>query len=140
MKTIYWKLHLKAGPEKIFKLLMSSAGRAKFWAEEAIEENNTIHFVFPNGQTYISTILKTVPNKEFHLNYFDSLVKFQLEPSLSGGTDLSLINENVEEDEFAEVNAGWVSVLMNLKAVADFQCDLRNHNPDKSWDQGYVDN
>ena len=42
--------------------------------------------------------------------------------------NLLRINENINENEFNEVYAGWVSVLMNLKAVADFQCDLRNHN------------
>ncbi len=41
---------------------------------------------------------------------------------------------------FSEVKAGWVSLLMNLKAVADFKCDLRNHDLEKTWDQGYADN
>ena len=140
MKAIYWKLHLKTEPKVIFDFLATSDGRAKFWSEQANEENGLIHFVFPNGQTYDSSILKIVPNTEFHIDYFNSLVKFKLKACENGGTDLSLINEGVAEREFSEVNAGWVSVLMNLKAVADFHCDLRNHNPIKTWDQGYVDN
>ena len=68
------------------------------------------------------------------------MVKFGLEPTVNDGTDLTLVNEGVDEDEFSEVHAGWVSVLMNLKAVADFQADLRNHDPQRTWDQGYVDN
>ncbi len=140
MKTITWKLHLKSDPKSVYDLLSTSAGRSKFWSEEATEEDGIIHFVFPNGQKYKSRIIKTIPDQEFHLDYFNSLVKFHLNSSENGGTDLLLINENVSESDFAEVNAGWVSVLMNLKAVADFQCDLRNHNPKKTWDEGYADN
>ncbi|WP_411030154.1 SRPBCC domain-containing protein [Spongiimicrobium sp. 3-5] len=140
MKTITWKLFLKSEPNSVFDLLSTSEGRTKFWSENATEEGRIIHFLFPNGQTYDSQIIKTISNKEFHLDYFNSLVKFKLMPSENGGTDLTLINENVSESDFSEVNAGWISVLMNLKAVADFQCDLRNHDPKKTWDQGYADN
>ncbi len=140
MKTITWKLHLKSDPNSVFNFLTTSSGRSKFWCENEVEKGNIIQFLFPNGQTYDSQIIKTTPNKEFHLDYFNSLVKFLLIPLENGGTDLTLINENVPESEFCETKAGWVSVLMNLKATADFQCDLRNHNPGKTWDQGYADN
>jgi len=33
-----------------------------------------------------------------------------------------------------------VSVLLALKAVADFGVDLRNHDRRRSWTAGYVDN
>jgi hypothetical protein len=36
--------------------------------------------------------------------------------------------------------AGWVSVLLALKAAADFGIDLRNHDPARTWNKGYVDN
>ncbi len=140
MKTITWKLNLKSDPNLVFKLLTTSNGRSKFWCENTAKKGNLIHFLFPNGQTYDSQIIETIPNKEFHLDYFNSLVKFILIPSENGGTDLTLINENVSESDFSEINAGWISVLMNLKAIADFQCDLRNHDPKKTWDQGYADN
>ena len=140
MKTVTWKLHLNSNPKSVFDLLSTSEGRKKFWAENAPEQSGVIHFLFPNGQAYDGEILKTIPSKEFHIDYFNSVVKFSLEPSETGGTKLTLINENVTERDFSEVNAGWISVLMNLKAVADFQCDLRNHDKQKTWDQGYVDN
>ncbi|PRX54787.1 SRPBCC family protein [Flagellimonas meridianipacifica] len=140
MKTITWKLHLKSNTQDVFSLLSTSEGRKKFWAERADEDNGVINFLFPNGQTYKGRILEMIPNKRFHLDYFDSMVKFHLKPSHDGGTDLVLINENVQENEFSEVNAGWISVLMNLKAVADFQCDLRNHDSKRTWDQGYAEN
>ncbi|UII76895.1 SRPBCC domain-containing protein [Flagellimonas sp. HMM57] len=140
MKTISWKIHLIANPKRIFDLLTTPEGRKSFWAESAEENNGTIHFVFPNGETYDSKILKINPNEEFHIDYFDSLVKFNIEPIENRGSDLSLINEAVSENDYNEVHAGWVSVLMNLKAVADFNRDLRNHDPKRTWNQGYVDN
>ena len=140
MKSITWKLHLKSNPKVVFDLLTTPEGEMKFWAEKVTQVDEEIQFSFPNGQTYDSQIIKSKPNKEFHLDYFNSLVKFHLELSGTGGTDLTLINENVSESDFSEVHAGWISVLMNLKAVADFHCDLRNHNPKKTWDHGYVDN
>ncbi|WP_299549944.1 SRPBCC domain-containing protein [Seonamhaeicola sp.] len=140
MKSITWKLNLRSKPQVVFDLLNTPEGRMKFWTEKATQDQNNIHFSFPNGQTYDGRILVSRPHKEFHLEYFDSLVKFTLRPSVEGGTDLTLMNENVSESDFSEVHAGWISVLMNLKAVADFNCDLRNHDPEKTWDQGYVNN
>jgi hypothetical protein len=35
--------------------------------------------------------------------------------------------------------AGWVSVLLALKAAADFRVDLRSHDPQRTWSQGYAD-
>jgi len=140
MKSITWKLHLKSDPHVVFDLLTTSEGRMKFWVEKASQDDDKIHFFFPNGQTYEGRVIISNPYKEFQLDYFNSLVKFHLEPSENGGTDLTLINENISESDFPEVNAGWISVLMNLKAVADFECDLRNHDPKKTWDQRYADN
>lgn len=139
-KTITWRLNLKSSPVEVFQLLTTSEGRKRFWVEESKEEKGLIHFFFPNGQTYKGQILKINPSQEFQLDYFDSLVKFLLTPLKNGGTDLVLTNENVPDSDFLDVHAGWVSVLMNLKAVADFNCDLRNHDPKKTWDQAYVDN
>ena len=38
-----------------------------------------------------------------------------------------------------EHRAGWVSVLLALKAAVDFAVDLRNRDPDRTWEDGYVD-
>jgi hypothetical protein len=50
------------------------------------------------------------------------------------------VNDRIAPEEWHEHYAGWVSVLMNLKAYADFGIDLRNHHPDYTWDNHYVDN
>jgi hypothetical protein len=57
-----------------------------------------------------------------------------------GGTDLELTDRGVPAQDRTEVIAGWVSVLMALKAAVDFGGDLRNHNQQRTWETGFADN
>jgi hypothetical protein len=139
-RRIKWKIHCVSPADKIFKLLNSNEGRKNFWAESAEEINGEIHFLFPNGETYISKIVMRIPNSEFSIIYFDTTVTFKLSKSKKPGTDLTLINNNVPAIEYEEIKAGWVSVLLALKAFADFGIDLRNHSKEKNWNTGFVDN
>jgi hypothetical protein len=50
------------------------------------------------------------------------------------------VDASVKEEWKGEVRAGWVSVLLALKAAADFGVDLRNHDAARTWAQGYCDN
>ena len=59
---------------------------------------------------------------------------------MAGGTDLLLTETGTPPAERAESLAGWVSVLMALKAAVDHGVDLRNHDARRSWAQGYVEN
>jgi hypothetical protein len=140
MKTVELKIYLKSSTKKVFEFLNSTNGREKFWAERAPGKDGIIHFTFPNGESYSSKILRIIQNREFHIDYFNSYVKFFLVPAENNGTDLTLINEGIEDHEYLNIHSGWVSVLLNLKAAADCNCDLRNHNKNKTWDQKYVDN
>jgi len=53
---------------------------------------------------------------------------------------LILTDTGVPTEHRTEVMAGWVSVLMSLKAAVDFGIDLRMHDPERHWDNGYVEN
>lgn len=140
MKTVKWKIHLKSGPDAVFRFLTSAQGREKFWSEKAPERNGFIYFTFPNGERYDSKILNVTPNKEFSIEYFNSVVHIGLEPAKDNGTHLTLINEGILDDQYLDIHAGWVSVLLNLKAAVDFKCDLRNHDKNRTWNEKYVDN
>jgi len=48
LNVIRWKLHLKSSPQDVYQLLSTNEGRARFWAESAIEQDGMIHFMFPN--------------------------------------------------------------------------------------------
>ena len=139
--SIQWSLHLQSPPEKVYRMLATDEGRAQFWAESAVEQGGHIHFLFPNGQSWRGEILAQRSPHLFRIVYLGgSTVTFSLETDGAVGTDLTLTDEGVPGDYRCEVIAGWVSVLMALKAAADFGVDLRNHDPRRTWDQGFADN
>ena len=140
MKDIHWKLHLKSSPEKVFAFLSTDEGRTRFWAESTTEKEGFIHFKFMNGLEYRGRKLVAQSPYRFEVDYFQTRVEFQLAGDNTGGTDLSLCNYQVPPHEYEEVRAGWLSVLLALKAAVDFGVDLRNHDRTRTWDQGYVDN
>ena len=100
-----------------------------------------IHFVFPNGAEWKGRILEKNPPHRFRVEYYGgSITTFELSPDGSGGTNLTLTDAGISAEDRTEVIAGWVSVLMALKASVDFGTDLRNHDPERTWDEGYVEN
>lgn len=140
-QKIEWRLHLNAPPTAVFEVIATDEGRARFWAESATEVNGMVHFKFPNGQQWRGRIREKTPPRRFSIHYFgDSVTTFELADDGRGGTDLLLQDVGVPAQHRAEVIAGWVSVLLALKAAVDFGVDLRNHDPQRTWDQGYVEN
>lgn len=86
-------------------------------------------------------IIQTIPPHHYELLYFrNSVARFTLEEDDRGSTNLTLKDTGVPAAHRTEVTAGWVSVLMALKAAVDFGIDLRAHDPDRHWDNGYVEN
>lgn len=136
---ICWRLHLGSPPEKVYEFLTTAEGRSAFWAESANEEDGVIRFVFANGQSLESRILERRPPCFFSLAYFGgSQVSFEL-VAADDGTDLTLKEVNVPANERDANQAGWVAVLLHLKAAVDFGVDLRNHDAERTWEAGYVD-
>ena len=134
---IEWRIHLASTPERVYEFLASASGRAAFWAESAPERDGTIEFRFPDGLQLSSRILAVEPPHRLTLTYFgDSEATFSLCADESGGCDLSLSDTASD----AETMAGWVSVLLALKAAVDFRVDLRNHDSARTWSRGYADN
>ena len=139
--VITWRLHLSSSTEEVYQMLSTNEGRARFWAESAVETNMTIDFIFPNGQKWRGRIIEQIPSKRFVVEYLgDSVTSFDLEDDGSGGSLLTLRDSAVRAEEWEEVTAGWVSVLMALKAAVDFGIDLRNHDSRYIWEEGFVEN
>jgi uncharacterized protein YndB with AHSA1/START domain len=138
--AIRWRIHLRSPPARVHEYLATADGRSRFWAQSADQNGSHIEFVFSNGQRLRSTIHEDNPPDRFALSYFGgSRVTFQLEPDGAGGTDLTLTEEGVASGERDDNLAGWVTVLLMLKAAVDFGVDLRNHDAGRAWDHGYVD-
>ncbi len=137
--AIVWRLHLQSPPERVYALLASDAGRASFWAEEALERDGVVRFRFINGIHYAGRVLAARRPERWVVEYFGSIAEFTLEPDGEGGTDLTLRNTGVPDVDRVEVTAGWLNVLLPLKAAADFGVDLRSHDASRTWNVGYCD-
>ena len=122
-------------------MLATAEGRRAFWAESAEEVGEAIHFRFPDGTQWRSRIVERVPPRRFAIEYLGGArVAFDCHPDGAGGTDLLLTETGTPPAAHAEDAAGWVSVLLALKAAVDYGVDLRNHDPRRTWAAGYVDN
>ena len=137
---IRWRVHLASPPEAVWELLATDGGRARFWAESAVKRNGAIEFEFVNGVAWRGAVLVEERPRVFAVEYFGgSRATFELEPDGAGGTDLSLTERGVPAEAWLDNHAGWVTVLLALKAAVDFGVDLRNGDPRRSWAAGYVD-
>ena len=137
---IVWRIHLSSPKENVFDILATDGGRGRFWAEQTTELDGVIRFQFGSGLIFESKVLETSPPDRFSIEYFGgSQVSFDLDSDNAGGTDLTLTESGVHPENRMIHYAGWIPVLLALKAAVDFSIDLRNHDPDRTWDRGYVD-
>jgi uncharacterized protein YndB with AHSA1/START domain len=136
---IRWRMHITVPPERVYAALDSSDGRASFWAESAIETASGIEFHFANGDRFTCRVHHRRPPFEWALEYFEGIARFELTPDGHGGTDLMLTHSGVSAEEWHETHTGWLNVLFPLKAWLVHGVDLRNHDPDRTWDKGYAD-
>lgn len=138
---INWKVHFSSPIEKVYEALTTDEGRKTFWAENTLEKNGYIEFSILNYEKYRSKVLAKNGKDIFEIVYFGTQVKFQLRTTPDdNGTDLILTAITDNDDVKNEMTAGWVSVLLAMKAAVDFGVDLRNHNPDRVWENGFADN
>ena len=139
--AIHWRLHLRSAPDDVYRMLSTDEGRARFWAESAVEMDGEIDFRFPTGQTWRGKVIEKSPPHRFVVEYYGgSLTTFELSDDGAGGTDLMLTDAGVPAADRIEVIGWWVSVLMALKGAVDFGVDLRNRDPLRTWDQDFVEN
>jgi hypothetical protein len=140
-EIIRWRLHLRSSLVRVYEMLSTDYGRARFWAESALEKDGVIHFIFPNGQRWQARIVGNIAPTLFAIEYIgNSIAQFEMTDDGKGGTLLTLTDSGVAAEERTEVIAGWVSVLLALKAAADFNIDLCNHDPNMMWDHGFAEN
>ena len=136
---IRWRMHIPVPPRTVYGALDSAEGRASFWAEAAPEHDGVVHFRFAEGTEYRARILERRPPQGFALDYFGSVARFELSDDGRGGTDLLLTHSGVPAADWNEVHAGWLNVLFPLKAWLAHRVDLRNHDRERTWEQGYAD-
>ncbi len=134
------RVHLRSAPQRVYDYLATDAGRGAFWAESAAARDDVIEFRFANGMTHRGRILEADPPRRFAVEYFGgSRARFELTGDGAGGTELELRETGIPPATIDDQRAGWVTVLLNLKAAVDFSVDLRNGDPERTWENGYVD-
>lgn len=138
--VLRWRLHFRSSPDKVFDALATDGGRAGYWAESARQRDGSITFHILNYPPFTGRVLECIAPRRFSVEYFGTHATFELTPDGQGGTDLLLLATQVDESIRMEMAAGWVSVLMAMKAFVDHGVDLRNHDADRAWAQGYADN
>jgi uncharacterized protein YndB with AHSA1/START domain len=145
MKTdifIHWRTHLGAPPDRVYDMFATDEGRAKFWAEASEERDGRFLLAFlGEDETVSCEVIERQPPGRFTFRYWDGTrVTVRFVDDGKGGTDLILTETGFPSREHREENyAGWVAVLMNLKAVLDHGVDLRNHDPERTWKHGYCE-
>jgi len=137
---IRWKMHFVSPKESVFAALATDEGRARYWAESALEVDGQVTFNILGYEPFSGRVLKRNTPSLFKIEYFGTIVEFSLRDDGKGGTDLLLLATQVDESIRMEMVAGWVSVLMSMKAAVDHGVDLRNHDASRTWNDGYADN
>ena len=137
---IRWRVHFRKTPDVVYEYLTSPEKRKLYWAESAEEQDGIIHFRFLKEVENHARILEKGPGRFFKLEYFGTLVSFELSTCDGGGCDMTVECEQFEKNERWEFVAGWVSWLLTMKAAVDFGVDLRNHDPERTWFDGFADN
>ena len=134
------RVHLSSPPERVYEFLATNAGRSAFWADTANERDGVVSFEFSNGMRHEGPVVASEPGRLYAVEYFGgSEARFELTADGAGGTDVTLRERRIPAEWLHEHRAGWVSVLLALKAAVDFSIDLRNQDPDRNWESGYVD-
>lgn len=134
------RVQLASPPSRVYGFLATDDGRGRFLAESSDERDGLVHLRFASGDGLIAAVLERDPPRRLVLQWFGgSRACFELRADGRGGTDLDLTESDVPDARWPQARSEWPLVLLALKAACDFGVDLRNHDPARGRDAGYVD-
>ena len=137
-RVVCWRIHCAAPPSRAFLALINPEEQAKYWCERSTHSRAGYVQEFIDGTIAECQVVQRRDAELLVIRYFSSLVEFKLEPA-GTGTDLTLTATEIPPEEWLEVYAGWLNVLLPLKAWLDYGVDIRNHDPSRTWRQRFVD-
>lgn len=139
--VIRWRVSLRTDAAGAYDYLSTAVGRERFWAEEAPERDGHIHFRFSDGSHLRAKRLECAPPHLFSLRYFDgNVVRFLIEEAPGRGCHVTVEEHCASPEQHVVNSPGWVSVLLALKAAVNHGVDIRNHDPGRTWANGFVGN
>jgi hypothetical protein len=104
-------------------MIATDEGRERFWCERCDQVGSLVTMAFAEGGSGTVAVCRAEEPRLFEFDYFGYRTTVLLDEDTEGGTKLTLTSQ----DRDHETLAGWVSVLLSLKAAADHGVDLRNH-------------
>lgn len=138
--VLRWRVILPASREQVFDVLMTDAGRCRFWAESSNQRGDRVDLRFADGTGTVLEVRSVLRPATIEVRYFGTPTTFALQALTPASTLLEVTADDVDPADQIEVAAGWVSVLLCLKAYLMAGIDLRNHAAPHSWRHGFVDN
>jgi hypothetical protein len=134
--VIAWRLHLASPPALVYDFLAPDERRSSFWAEPEGDP----HLARPDGSLWQHAMVEREPPRRLALRYFGgSVTTFDLLDDGGGGTDLQLTDVGTPAEDRTGVIAGWIALLLALKAAVDFSADLGDHSPTQIWAAGNME-
>lgn len=137
-RNIEIRIRVAAAPAAVYERFATDAGRETFLCESSRSRHGRSVLRFPNGESTAMRVTGFAADRRIEFDYFGDSVCVEFRAG-DAGTVVELRTAVAARDH-AEILAGWVSVLLALKAAVDHGVDLRNHEPALSWDNGFVDN
>lgn len=135
-----WRVHLSAPRELVFALLTPEDEPSLYLASTADQLDDEGGWIAPEGAHLKDATLELLPPRRLTARYAGGgVATLDLTDDGRGGTDLRLTDAGQPAEDRTELVAGWVSVLLALKASVDFSLDLRDHDHRTFWTGAYVE-
>ncbi len=135
-----WRVNLSAPRELVFDLLTPDLETDPYRASSAGQFDSENGWIAPEGAHLKDATLDLLPPRRIVARYAGGgVATLDLTDDGRGGTDLRLTDIGQQAEDRTELVAGWVSVLLALKASVDFSLDLRDHDHRTFWTGAYVE-
>jgi hypothetical protein len=135
-----WRVNLSAPRELLFDLLTPDLESDPYRASTIGQFDGENGWIAPEGAHLKNATLDLLPPRRIVANYAGGgVATLDLTDDGRGGTDLRLTDIGQVAEDRTELVAGWVSMLLALKASVDFSIDLRDHDHRTFWTGAYVE-
>ena len=135
-----WRVLINATAADVYRAVSTDEGRAGFWVATSRSTASGITLEFFDGTSWTGRMLRATPDRAVELTYLGGgTVVLEILPVSQSQCIVAVTDRPTNPVDWLANYAGWVAVLLNLKATAEFGVDLRNRDGARSFEQGFVD-
>lgn len=142
------RVFIRAKREKVYRAWTDEREIVKWFCEKAAIEprkGGRLYFEWLGNDKLDSTVITARKPSKFVFPFGGKSVEVAISLSaVKGGTVVQLHQYNMTTSPRMKVNMhmgckeGWAFFLANLKSWLEHGVDLRDHNPKRSYVQGYI--